>query len=192
MKIESQPNLDAPGAGLPALELFFAKQMFRNHRRKTSREQSVKIFEQERDQILQLVENLSEDVASKQVLIKRLRGLEDSSRFWSVYMVLDHLNIVNGQICHMIQALHKGKTPTREASTATVKPTSNDSETVEQFRSVCGEFLEKTAALDSLETSVKAPHPWFGPLDGLAWHKMLGFHMGLHRKQIEVILKNMG
>ena len=53
------------------------------------------LFSDELQTILTLVEGVSVDSAARPVLIDRIRGIEDSSRHWSVYMTLDHLRIVN-------------------------------------------------------------------------------------------------
>jgi hypothetical protein len=39
------------------------------------------------------------------VLIDRVVGLEDSSRYWTVFMVLDHLRIVDEGISQIIKTL---------------------------------------------------------------------------------------
>jgi hypothetical protein len=43
----------------------------------------------------------------------------------------------------------------------------------------------------TLVTKVRHPHPWFGPLDAAGWKFLGGFHLGLHRGQIELILKGL-
>ncbi|MBX3389322.1 MAG: hypothetical protein KF691_07680 [Phycisphaeraceae bacterium] len=52
-----------------------------------------------------MYESLSAGAAAERVLIPRLRGLEDSSRYWSVWMMLDHLRIVNSQVAMVIASL---------------------------------------------------------------------------------------
>ena len=63
------------------------------------------LFQSERTYILQLASECSDHDAARQVLIKRLRGMEDSSRDWSVFMTLNHLSIVNGGVIRTIQSL---------------------------------------------------------------------------------------
>lgn len=46
-----------------------------------------------------------EDHGAIPVLIDRVVGIEDSSRYWSVFMVLDHLRIVDEGMTQIIQAL---------------------------------------------------------------------------------------
>ena len=100
-----EPKLDAPGAGLPAMELFVARTMFRIQRWLKPRAFWDELFETERSNILALVSDLGDATSRQQVLVRRIRGLEDSSRFWSVCMVLDHLNIVNKTMLGAIVSL---------------------------------------------------------------------------------------
>lgn len=183
------PRLAAPGAGLPKPELFIARLIFGRFRRKMSRDQVTSLFKAERDLILQLAESCAPADGVRPVLIKRLRGLEDSSRNWSVYMTLEHLRIVNAAVADCISALVAGTVPPGAASTAAVKPAPGiDATVVKSFSNGCDELLQEILAVSSLKTAAKYPHPWFGPLDAAGWHAMGAFHMRLHRAQIEKIV----
>ena len=105
------PQLAAPGAGLPKAELFFARLIFRWFRKTQTRDSVGELFIAERDRILQLAGNCDPDEATRQILIKRLRGLEDSSRNWSVFMTLEHLRIVNDAVSGAIRCLAAGNVP---------------------------------------------------------------------------------
>ena len=186
---QTEPKLDAPGAGLPAIELFFAKLMFRVQRWRNDRSAWDALFEAECAEIIRLVGEVDDETAGRRILVDRIRGLEDSSRFWSVYMVLDHLNIVNKTMLGAIVSLTKGSVPDGKASTADVKPaTDSDSSTVETFEKECSRFRRLLDKTENLKTAVRYAHPWFGPLDAAGWHALAAFHMRLHRKQIEMIL----
>ena len=187
-----QPKLDAPGAGLPLPELFVARAMFRVQRFLKSREDWTELFKTEQAAILQLAQSVKEEDGATQILVRRIRGMEDSSRFWSVYMVLDHLNIVNGAFTGAILSLAKGRVPERKANTADVKPDPDCTvETVTKFQKTCDAFLEKTVKVANLSTKARYRHPWFGPLDAAGWHALAAFHMRLHRKQIEQIVNQL-
>jgi hypothetical protein len=123
------------------------------------------------------------------VLIKRLPGIEDSSRFWSVYMTLDHVCIMNTVVARTIQTLGHGQVPSGKASTASVKPSPDaDASAVEGFNHSCDLLLKCVATIPDLHTQTHFEHPWFGPLDAAGWHAMAAMHMNLHRRQIESIL----
>jgi len=104
-------------------------------------------------------------------------------------MTADHLRIVNDQIAGVIASLCKGKVPAGAASTAAVKPSEQvDASIISAFEKTCADFEKTVTAQSDLKTKLTFPHPWFGPMDAAAWHFMTGFHMRLHRKQMELIL----
>jgi len=126
------------------------------------------------------------------VLIKRLPGMEDSSRHWSVFMTMDHLRIVNGFIAETLALLARGEVPERAASTATVKPDPQaDAAVWEGLETACDAIARTADAIPDLRTASRFAHPWFGPLDAAGWHFMAGFHMRLHRGQIQAILRGL-
>ncbi|MDF1738198.1 MAG: DinB family protein [Verrucomicrobiales bacterium] len=188
----SQPQLDRPGAGLPAIELFIAKRIVAAKYRKMSRDEVIADFERERVLISGIASRVAPEIGSKRVLVKRQRGMEDSSRFWSIYMVLDHLRIVNEAVSSFIGLLGEGKCPHDQADTAKVKPAAGvGPEVIDVFNATCRDLAGVVASIDRLDTRVKHPHPWFGPFDAGQWHHMAAFHMTLHRKQIEAILREL-
>ena len=181
--------LAPPGAGLPKLELFFARLMVAWLQKTKSRAEMTAIFHEELEEILRLAGPLDSEVGARRILVKRLRGMEDSSRDWSVFMTLEHLRIVNEGMRGCILSLAKGKVPPRVASTAAVKPPPDaDASALAAFQEGCTAFLEGVAAIPDLKTSSRYAHPWFGPMDAAGWHAVAASHMRLHRKQIEAIL----
>ena len=187
------PRLAPPGAGLPRVERWIARLIFHTARRAGTLEKARATLARERDAVLGLTRGRDAEIAAKRVLIPRLPGLEDSSRHWSVFMTLDHLRIVNEAVAGVVGDLLDGRTPPGEASTAAVKPSANvDAGVVGEFIASC-EKLERVVAgagddARRLATPLRFAHPWFGPLDAAGWFFMAGFHLRLHRKQIEHIL----
>lgn len=189
MRSIPDPQLAPPGAGLPAVELWAARLLFALRRWRGSREGFIAKFEQERAAIRALVGSCPEVRRDERVLITRLRGLEDSSRNWSVWMTLDHLRITNMALAQVIAALTHGHVPGRKASTAAVKPSATVTAAVEaDFESSCDAVLSVLTDGAELKTSLRFAHPWFGPLNAMGWAAMAGMHMGLHRAQIQSIL----
>lgn len=189
---DQNPKLGAPGAGLPLPELILARYVFRKRCRK-SREYAKSSFEAEREEIRRLVEKTEMGILVKPVLIKRLRGLEDSSRYWSVLMVLEHLRMVNGMVALTIRSLDKGAVPGIVADTANVKPDPDvTSGVIDEHEKVCDRLINWAERVADLHTTAEFRHPWFGPMDGHEWFHLAGFHMGLHRRQIEKILQGGG
>jgi len=183
------PTLAPPGAGLPRVELWAARMMFAWHRWTSSRARSGAEILNQRDQLGALARSCPAELASRRVLIPRLRGLEDSSRYWSIYMVVDHVRIVNANVTTVIRELGQGRAPDRVASTAGVKPSADvDATVIERFVTGCDELTRTAEALADLRTERRYAHPWFGPLDAAGWHAMAGFHMELHHRQARAIL----
>jgi hypothetical protein len=190
---EKEPVLAPPGAGLPLVELWIARWRFRRALARTTREQAEAQFAKERDEILELARGCDAATGSRRVLIKRLRGMEDSSRFWSVFMTLDHLRIVNIACAEAIKSLGRGKVPERVGSTANVKPSPEAGiGAVEDFLRSCEYFQQRAKEVVDLKTRERYAHPWFGPLDAAGWHFLGGFHMVLHKRQIQEILALVG
>ena len=189
MTRSSEPQLAAPGAGLPFPELFIARRLFALKCWRGDRESFVARFQEESVKIRDLIDSLPESQRGEQVLIKRLRGMEDSSRNWSVWMTLDHLRITNTAFAHFISTLNKGKTPKIIADTAAVKPDPGVTvEIEEEFQKSCDAFLDAVENAADLKTGFRHNHPWFGPLDAFHWLALASMHMGIHREQVAAII----
>ena len=158
--------------------------------RRATRRSAAARFSREREAILRLARGCDPEQGARRVLIPQPRGLEDSSRYWSVFMTVDHLRIVNQGTAEVITQLSRGEAPARASSTADVKPVAGaDATVIEAFERACDHFEQCVAAVENLRTEVRYAHPWFGPLDAADWHVTTAFHMGLHRRQIETILQ---
>lgn len=182
-------RLAPPGAGIPAIERLVGGAIFAIRRWSGTRERFAQEFASERGLIAGLYRGHADEVLRERVLIRRLRGIEDSSRYWSVWMTLEHLRIVNHQIARVIELLTQGHVPPGQASTASVKPSPDvGSEVVQAYEAACDRFVERVAACAELKTAVRYAHPWFGPLDAAGWQAMAAMHMRIHRAQISAIL----
>lgn len=183
-------ELAPPGAGLPWLELQIARLIFRRARKRSSRGTTDALLDRETRTLEQIAGALPVDTASKQVLIRRLPGLEDSSRNWSVFMTLEHLAIVNEGVAGVITALANGIEPPGAASTASVKPhVGADASVVQRFLAATEAVRNAARGVPDLETKARYAHPWFGRLNAAEWHFMAAFHQRLHRRQVEEILR---
>jgi hypothetical protein len=170
------------------IERWIAQSMIRWKAAHTTREHAASTMERERVAILGLLQGLDPAALSQPVRIKRLPGLEDSSRDWSLLMVVDHLRIVNRDIAEVITHLASGFQPPREASIAGVKPSPEvTAAVISEFERGCAEFRSIMESVPDLKTALRFRHPWFGPMDAATWHFMAGFHMRLHVKQMELI-----
>jgi hypothetical protein len=186
------PKLAPAGAGLPWFELKIAKFGFHLLNRRMTREKSSALLAKECAAILGRVRTGNAETGSRRVLIKRIPGMEDSSRYWSVFMTLDHLRMVNLAAAEAIRLLGQGKVPERKADTAAVKPSAEAGpDVVDDFAFSCQLIEQCAARVPDLKTKARYDHPWFGPLDAAGWHFLAGFHLGLHRKQMEAIMRGL-
>ncbi len=183
------PKLAAPGAGLPGIELQIARMLFTLRAWTHDRQRIDALFRHERALVADLVRSCPAGRLSERVLIPRPRGLEDSSRHWSVLMTLEHLRIVNLACASIIRELSEGRVPVGKASTADVKPSPDVTESVlATYEASCDEVLAAVASAKNLDDPARFPHPWFGPMSARRWHVLAAVHLGLHRKQLEAIL----
>lgn len=196
MSVMDQPKLDKPGAGLPPLEWAVAKFVIvPRYLRKTTAQQALNKAEDQAASILQIARSLSPEKVATQVLIPRLPGLEDSSRYWSVAMVVEHLTIVNRGIGRAVAALSQGVVPEGKASTAAVKPSPDvvASAILNEYEQSIGKLLAELRATDVERfPNAKYAHPWFGPLNAREWLLFIPFHQRVHMKQIDEITKRLG
>lgn len=190
MTANETPRLAPPGAGLPFPENLIARFLFGLKRATGSPRSFTDHFIAERALIGGRIAGKDDAVLSKRVLIARPRGLEDSSRYWSVWMTLDHLRIVHHAFIGVIESLAAGRVPDGEASTAAVKPDEQvTGEVVAEYEVSCDALLATAGRIRDFKTQAKYPHPWFGPMDAQGWLALSGGHMGIHRVQIERILQ---
>jgi len=186
---DETPKLAAPGAGLPGIELQIARILFTLRAWTHDRQRIDTLFRQERALVAELVRSCPAGRLGDRVLIPRPRGLEDSSRHWSVLMTLEHLRLVNLACALFIRELSEGRVPSGKASTADVKPSPDVTEAVlETYEASCDEVLAAVASAKDLDAPARFPHPWFGPMSARRWHVLAAVHLGLHRKQLEAIL----
>ena len=183
--------LQPPGAGLPWGELLLARYvLFPLAIRKLDWARAGALFQREGEKVLARFDALSADRRTERVLVPRLRGMEDSSRYWSAAMTVEHLNIVGRAFLDVIASLRAGIVPSRKGSTADVKP--RGEETAAETRAKFVQLLADTAAADRLPPLLpgvgpRYAHPWFGPLEAHRWHVLGGIHQGIHRQQLEAI-----
>lgn len=190
-----EPQLEAPGAGLPRIEgWLFKKIVGPLFSAMTPWSLAIRIFQSEGEKALALAEKATQLQRSRRVLIPRLLGMEDSSRYWSVNMTLRHLILVGEIIEDIVIKSSQGQHTTKTLSIVTVKPELDTPETVtEDFRNFLVRF-ERRLGLEVKDRHSKVihTHPWLGPISMHEWLCLGGFHQRLHRRQIQLILRKQG
>ncbi len=197
MNTQIPPKLQPPGAGLPWPELMIARYVvFPLECRKLTWVTASRLFHEEGAKVLAVYDALPVARLTEPVLIRRLTGLEDSSRYWSAAMTLEHLNIVGSAIRQLIAGLRRGETPGKVARVQDVKPQGEKSPG--EVRAEFVRLLSEAAAESANEPAIapgmglRTPHPWFGPIDAYQWHCLLGIHQRIHRTQLEAIRGRLG
>lgn len=192
MQKPPETTLQPPGAGLPWWELAALRCGFRFDCMTTSHDKAMRRFMREADRILSLVAGLDPRQGARRVLIGRITAIEDSSRFWSVYMVLDHLNIVDSQIVRIVELLLSGQEAGADFLIQDVKPDAEAGpESLDAFKRGVQYYESTLGTREKLKSSHRHVHPWFGAIDAHAWHCLAGIHHGIHRRQIARILREL-
>jgi hypothetical protein len=65
-------------------------------------------------------------------------------------------------------------------------------EAIDGFRESCRRYWAFAKSHQPLHSSLTFAHPWFGSLDGHAWHCFVASHQKTHRRQIYKILATIG
>lgn len=191
-----QSALEAPGAGLPWVELLVARYfLFPRACRRLDWAAASRLFQEEGAKILAIWDALPAGRLEERILIRRVFGIEDSSRFWSAAMTVEHLNIVGGGVRRILALLRQGKIPRRPLRVEEVKP--QGKLPAAQVRADFVRLLAEAERIDAMEppippgTGPRCAHPWMGPVDAHQWHCFLPLHMQIHREQIEAIRRGL-
>lgn len=187
-------ELDKAGAGLHPSKVFLAKHLlFPLINRLLSWEKAWDIFDKEGQKIIDLASPLNEEKLFKRVLVPKLFGLEDNSRYYSVAMVLEHLHTVGRALEVRIPILSQGKVLNKDVKIEEVKPYKeiepNITEKYEEFLHDYRAKLEKN--IQNMYLDNTSTHPWFGEFNPKQWSVLGVVHQTVHRRQIEAIIKRM-
>ena len=186
-----------PGAGLPAGERLALSMSLKTIASLRSAKSAVKMFEQEWKLLSKLANHSTSYDIFQELQIPRVIGIEDSSRKWSVMMVLEHLSATNRDMLTAINALCDGIQPRGEIDVALYKPDADLSyESLERFETINERFVEEVHERlqdrGDLLTTDRYKHPWFGPLTGHQWCWLAAFHQKIHRRQTQKIIAMLG
>jgi hypothetical protein len=185
------PLLAPPGAGVPARELIWVRPAFVLMRLCTPDTSALARFRREADKMTSWVASIPAEEAARQVLIKRVVGIEDSSRYWSAFMVLEHLRIVNEIVVRIIETLAAGRPFAVEIRTADVKPSASvKPEVLSHFTAGVNAYVNRVPPALRKRSTMRHAHPWFGPLTAHGWHCLAAIHHTLHRRQLSTILRS--
>ena len=185
-------ELGVSGEGISYFKVFLAKHLlFPLLNRFLSWDKAWNIFDKEGQKIIELSKSISKEKLFERVLVPKLFGLEDNSRYYSVAMTLEHLYIVGNALQVRIPILSRGKKLNKYVKIEDVKPYKDIDENIiynfNEFLVTYREKLEKnTIDININNTSL---HPWFGEFNPKQWSILAMVHQIVHRRQIEAIIK---
>jgi len=187
---EDNDWLAPPGAGIPWLERKLIGASISLTAQFASKDSLTRTFRDQAMRAIDAVSLLSEEAGRRRVLVPRFLGIEDSSRNWSAYMVLEHLVIVDSAIAAALPQLYAGHELITEVRVEDVKPVPEAGpEQMEDLAKLVERYADIVEKLGNLRAGIAYPHPWFGPLSAAQWHALAAVHNGVHRRHIERIVK---
>lgn len=153
-------------------------------------DESQTMFLEQVDKVIGLYQTIKPEDKTKKILIPRLMGLEDSSRYWSANMTLEHIMIVTHGMTNIIETLGAERTLTTSISMADLKPQEHsDDDMVSNFWELMHQCANRVGEIfQNRNSTATYPHPWFGPLNTHGWHTLLPLHTSVHRRQLEKII----
>lgn len=187
-----EPKLAPPGAGVSWLQRQVLKYVVGPRvAAKSDWDADTQRFTATCAEMLQLVAPLNNVQLQTRVLVPKQAGLEDSSRYWSAAMVLEHVMIVGTGIRDIVIRLSQGAVPPGHVDTARVKPQGVRAaqDTMIDFETFAHTLPAHLAAgvRDKTSPTVMA-HPWFGNFTAHQWHWLLATHNDIHVKQLKAII----
>lgn len=184
-------KLQQPGAGVPFLDGLMMRFIVGPFvAAVTPWDQTKKSFASVNRKILDAAKRLDDAQLARRVLVVPQYGLEDSSRYWSAAMVLEHLVIVGAAIKSIVISLSRGHVPDFEVEIAKVKPTGVPSpqEALRAFEDFTRTVMDDIdREVKDRKSKTKLKHPWFGPFTARQWHWLLAAHSVIHLNQIREI-----
>ncbi|HRK08013.1 MAG TPA: hypothetical protein PLZ57_09620 [Pseudobdellovibrionaceae bacterium] len=192
------PQLAPPGAGLPwpqRILLRYALGPLVSTR--ADWDESLEKLARRHAKIAEEWALIQPEDRGRRVLVPSQPGLEDSSRYWSAEMVLEHLWIVGSRIEGAALELSQGRVPHGVVDTAQVKPMGRVDETnVTDWMQRLDEWMKlattrlKDVPHPSRKSKATLTHPWFGEFRASQWVWLLGEHHGIHLRQLRGIRQN--
>ena len=191
-----QKSLGQPGAGVGLLQQLVMKLYLGPFvAAKSDWDADSQRFYNSSKKILAMIEGLDDTALTQKVLVPPQRGLEDSSRYWSAAMTLEHIMIVGMGVRDIIIRLSQGKVPSGKADTARVKPLGQTppQTVVQNYKTFVETVLDQVdKGVENRASKATFVHPWFGNFTAHQWHWMLATHNDIHLQQLHAILAGLG
>ncbi len=159
----------------------------------TSRNRAIKQAKRLLEDYMGLADGLSREAGVRAVEVPPMRGVDEDMRRWSFYMILEHNTIVNRSITAIVQQLVRGEPLSGAAAIdpkKDVMPAQHAGEEwLRMFQDSVKEHVKVVASLGRLRGTRTAPHMIFGDFDAHKWNCMFSFHLRIHYKQAELVVR---
>ena len=188
-------DLGKSGDGISNIKILMVKHIFFPIlNRVISWDKAWDIFDKEGEKIIKLSKKLNQDELFKRILVPKLFGLEDNSRYYSVAMTIEHLLMVGSALQIRVPLLSRGKKITQNVKIEDVKPYKKIDENIrEKFEEFLNLYRDKlNNNVKNIHINNTSSHPWFGEFNPKQWSILAMIHQIIHRRQIEAILKGLG
>lgn len=189
-----RPRLDKPGAGLPFPDNLIVRWYVGPFQsRRADKETNLRVFALAGVKVYKEAGSVPAEKRDVKVLVPPMRGVEDSSRYWSVNDVLEHLLITGEGMRGVIETLAAGKTSDYEVKIENFKPKGKylGGDGRPDFKTFIEETAERLKNLDIRDAGPTHRHPWMGPFNALQWMWLLAGHTGIHLNQLLAIKKGL-
>lgn len=188
------PKLDKPGAGLPFFDALVVRYWVAPFQsRKADKEKNLRLFAMAGKRVLKEYGEVPAEKRDTKVLVPKMRGIEDSSRFWSASEVLEHIMITGTPMRELIASLAAGKTSDYVVDIANFKPKGRfvGRDASADFKNFLSETQTRLGALTIADAGPTHRHPWMGNFNALQWTWLLAGHSGIHLAQLQAIKKGL-
>ncbi|MBY0405495.1 MAG: hypothetical protein K2X66_16455 [Cyanobacteria bacterium] len=188
-------QLQPPGKGLPFLEQILSHYVLLPLACTVmSNKEAIETLVIEGQTMVRWIEAASEEEIQSPVLIPKITGIEDSSRYWSALMTLEHLNITSNLMAKTIEALTRGEQSALPvARVEAVKPHTElqKEKVIQAYQLFLNTYPDKMNSLvPHFSKENRHQHPWFWKLNAHEWLCINALHHRIHKKQVKLILRS--
>jgi hypothetical protein len=159
----------------------------------TSREGACGQIRKALNDYLALAEEVDAESGVRPICVPKMMGVDEDMRNWSFFMLLEHHVIVNRVITTTMESLARGEEPVipgvRDSKKDVMPSGGAGPEQVAVFRDTVEEHLRVVSGLGRMRGTRTKRHPIFGEFDAHRWHCMFGFHLRIHGKQADCIVR---
>ena len=159
----------------------------------TSRAAASAQIRREAELTVRAAEDLGSELAGTPSTVPRMPGVDEDMRNWSVLQIIEHNVIVNRVFTEIIDTICQGQVWVSDRDPKKdVMPSETPSfSIVKEFTESVNQYLVVVEKYPKLRGIGSFPHPVFGQFDAHMTHAMTGFHLWIHRRQADVVVKQL-